>query len=107
MIDHPEGPDHVSQFPGGEEEGIAAGEEDIGDLGVLPDVRDIGGNVPHHFATFLHEEPFPEAEPAEPAALVGEEEQGGLVVLMLEAGGDGIIDFFRGIQPAPSLKFLR
>ena len=98
--------DDFSEFVGGKYERVAAGEQDVGDFLVLPDIGKGGGQIFEDVFAGLQEDPFTEAVSADGAADVADEEQSGRVIFMFEAGENGEFVFFGGIEFAPFVEFV-
>ena len=85
---------------------IAPGQQDVGHLRVLGDVRQPGADVVGHLVVVVHEQPLAEAVAAVGAADLVAQQQHGVDVLVLHAAGDGHRALVAGVEPAPVVQLL-
>ena len=88
-------------------QGISTGQQYIRDLLMLTDVVNPFRNIPNGLAFVTHEQSFAETEPADTPADIGQEQESGLTVFMLQARFFGKIFFARRIETSPSTEFRR
>ena len=99
MLDGPKFGDDLLEQVVGEHQGVAAGEEHVPDLLMLPDILDTGFDLLHgHGAVLLPGEPATGAVAAVHGALVGDQEQHPVRVPMGQALHGGIRVLVEGVR---------